>query len=84
MFFPIKADRVLSPISALSDVSPGRSELTLNKVLRPSSLMDYENEFNLTHPHIEYSVTPFRPVSIISVYSSSDVRESIGVPPTTS
>jgi len=46
--------------------------------------MDYENEFNLTHPHIEYSVTPFRPVSIISVYSSSDVRESIGVPPTTS
>ena len=84
MFFPTKADRVLSPISALSDVSPGRSELTLNRVLKPSLVLDYVYEFNLTHPHIEYSVTPLRPVSIISVYSSDDVRESMGVPPTTS
>ena len=41
MFCPTKADRVLSPISALSDVSPGRSELTLNRVLKPSSALDY-------------------------------------------
>ena len=67
MFCPIKADRVLSPISELSDVSPGRSELTLNKVLKPSAVLDYVKAFNLHHPHTEYSVTPLRLVSIRSV-----------------